>query len=244
MRDLRDVGEPEHQRRALDAVRLAQRLGNRAGGARRLLEPQQRGAERLEAIARLFDELADEDRGVDRVHGLNRAGSSSRNTSLPRTPAARNARVRPCPRNSAGIRRQAGQCDRHDIDDAPHAQPRSARAAPPSQPWAIRLELRRNTRQDRKGVGSGFRPVPPKTRSRPLFSRCATSDAATAIRQPAASKTRSGTTVDVAVIPSSPARDRATPSVPPATRAVPMKHAARSAGQVAGGASMSPGDTE
>ncbi len=94
VRDLGYVGKSQHQSRALDAVRFAKRAGNGVGGSRRFLELQQRGAERLEAIARFFDELADEDGRVDRVHDVNRAGSSSRNTSSPRTPAARSNAAR------------------------------------------------------------------------------------------------------------------------------------------------------
>src|SRR4029453_12804850 len=86
--DLGDVGESQHQSRAFDAVRFTKRMNNGVIGSRRLFELQQCGAERLDAIARFFDELADEDGGVDRVHDVNRAGFNSRNRSLLRTPAA------------------------------------------------------------------------------------------------------------------------------------------------------------
>ena len=72
VRDLGYVGKSQHQSRALDAVRFTKRMGNGVGGSRRFLELQQRGAERLEAVARFFDELADEDGRVDRVHDVNR----------------------------------------------------------------------------------------------------------------------------------------------------------------------------
>ena len=65
MRYLRDVGEAEHQRGALDAVGLAEGFGDRVHGAGSLLEPQQRVAQRLDPVARFFDELGDEYRGVE-----------------------------------------------------------------------------------------------------------------------------------------------------------------------------------
>ena len=85
MGDLGDVGEAEHQRRAFDAVSLAQRLGDRVGSAWRLLEPQQRRAQRLEAVARLLRRTCRR-RWTCRCGfmDVSRAGSSNRNTSLPR----------------------------------------------------------------------------------------------------------------------------------------------------------------
>src|SRR5204862_6356045 len=67
----------EHQRRALEAVRLAERFVDPfLAHRRRLLHLEERGAERLEAIARLFDELADEDGRIE-LHTFTSLDTSS-----------------------------------------------------------------------------------------------------------------------------------------------------------------------
>ena len=66
--DLGNVGESEHQRRAFDAVCLAHRLGDGVQRTGRLLEAQQGRAQRLDAVAGLFDEFPNEDRRIERFH--------------------------------------------------------------------------------------------------------------------------------------------------------------------------------
>ena len=119
-------------------------MGNGVGGSRRLLELQQRGAERFDAIARFFDEFADED-GV----------SIGFMTSTAPDPAGR--------KHIAGQRTTRGEKRHNGVDGDGHTFVTRARSSSPISPTG--------------------------------------------------------------------------------TRAVPMKHAARSAGQVAGGGSISLGRT-
>ena len=140
-------------------------------------------------------------------------------------------------------RRQARQRHRHDVDDPPHTQPRAARSRASTAATGRRLvpPVKYSSRSKTRGRES-FSPFPTKRLPSPFsfFQLCDLGrghapSGSRRPRRPAAARRRP------VVLHTLITRARSSRPISPAgTRAVPMKHAARSADQVAGGASMSP----
>ncbi len=164
-----------------------------------------------------FDELADEDGGVDAAFmASSRAGSSNRNTSSPRTPAARNARVRSlsraaAPASASGTDSATGTTSttRRTRSHALRV-PRAHRSHGPSDSRPLKYSPRSKCSRGRRIFAAAgengsdpFRPDAPLLTRRPPSGSPRPRTRAAERRTPRA------------VIPSSPAQDRAGPSAPP-----------------------------
>ena len=194
------------------------RFGNRVDRARRLFEAQQRRAERLEAIARLFDEFARR-RPRCRVVSSRR---QSRRIQQQEHFVVRERRRRGT-RACASVRAAAPASASGPPSDTARHRSRAAHAAThcacraPSAATAhrIRRPLKYSSRSKCGREGSvRFRSVS-ENASRPLSpdARLRTRQSPSGSRRPrrrAAARPWPAT-----VIPSSPGRDRAAPSVPP-----------------------------
>ena len=125
------------------ASRMASAMASRR--ARRLFEAQQGRAQRLDAIARLLDEFADEDRRVERRHGglRTKARRIQQQKHFVAADAGGKKRARALlPAQQRRHRGQAPTATGNHINDATHAQPGAARPACPPQPRPVGFAAR------------------------------------------------------------------------------------------------------